>query len=416
MAGVTEASAQELEVGHRRYSHEEKTDVVVIGAGSTGLFVALDLSLRGASVVVLDSQGIARGTSGRFHGLLHSGARYAVEDSKAAEECAMESATISRMAGHAVFDSGSYFVAFKGDDDAYIDSFRKALKDTDIKSQEVTISSLLEREPKISRDAYCAIAVPDMVIDPFRLLAGAAYMAKSKGATLHLHSKVTGITKSGVVKTSDGLELTGRVIVNSAGPWAAQVASLLGNELGLMPTIGAMLVYRPRLVNVVVNHLRPPSDGDIVLPFYDTNILGTTAQVVEDMDNVTVDDEGLQDLIYEGSKMVPDLKTTAYSRFYYSARPLFQGLDPRGISRDFEIVEDDPLVTILGGKLTTCRLIGEKVSDLVSGKLGLDAPCTTKEIQLEDVLTRTGPFSGTVGEEAYNLGANLSALEREMSS
>ena len=393
-----------------------KTDVVIIGAGSTGTFIALDLSLRGASVAVLDMQGLARGTSGKFHGLLHSGARYAVSDRKAAEECAMESAMISRMARHAVFDSGSYFVAFKGDDDAYIDSFRRALNDAHIRGEEVAVSSLLEREPKISKDAYCAIAVPDMVVDPFRLLAGAAHMAKSRGTTFHLHSKVTGITKSGTVMTSDGLELSGRVVVNSAGPWAGQVASLLGNELGLMPTIGTMLVYRPRLVNVVVNHLRPPSDGDIVLPFYNTNILGTTAQVVENMDNVTVDDEGLQDLIYEGSKMVPDLKTTGYSRFYYSARPLFQGLNPREISRDFEIVDDNPLVTVLGGKLTTCRLIAEKVSDLVSSKLGLDAPCTTRGIQLEDVLMRSGPFSGTVGEEAYNLGANLSALEREISS
>jgi glycerol-3-phosphate dehydrogenase len=320
------------------------------------------------------------------------------------------------MARHAVFDSGSYYVAFEGDDDTYVDSFRRALRDTNIKGEEVTVSSLLQREPKISKDAYCAIAVPDMVVDPFRLLASVAHMAKSRGATFHLHSEVTGITKSGIVKTSDGLELTGRVIVNSAGPWAAQVASFFGSELGLMPTIGAMLVYRPRLVNVVVNHLRPPSDGDIVLPFYDTNILGTTAQVVEDMDNITVDDESLQDLIYEGSKMVPDLKTIPYSRFYYSARPLFQGLNPRKVSRDFEIIEDDPLVTVLGGKLTTCRLIAEKVSDLVSSKLGLDAPCTTKGIQLEDVLMRSGPFSGTVGEEAYNLGANLSALEREISS
>jgi len=393
-----------------------KTDVVVIGAGSTGTFIALDLSLRGASVVVLDMQGLARGTTGKFHGLLHSGARYAVSDRKAAEECAQESALISRMARHAVFDSRSYFVAFKGDDDAYVDGFRRALNDTHIRGEEVAVSSLLEREPKISKDAYCAIAVPDMVVDPFRLLAGAAHMAKSRGAAFHLHSKVTGIAKSGTVKTSDGLELSGRVVVNSAGPWAGQVASLLGNELGLMPTIGMMLVYRPRLVNVVVNHLRPPSDGDIVLPFYDTNILGTTAQIVEDMDNVTVDDEGLQDLIYEGSKMVPALKTTRYSRFYYSARPLFQGLNPREISRDFEIVDEDPLVTVLGGKLTTCRLIAEKVSDLVSNKLGLDAPCTTRGIQLEDVLMRTGPFSGTVGEEAYNLGANLSALEREISS
>ncbi len=392
------------------------TDVVIIGAGATGLFVALDLSLRGAHVVVLDRQGIARGTSGRFHGLLHSGARYAVGDRKAAEECVAESALISRMAKHAVFDSGSYFVAFTGDDDAYIDSFRTALKKANINSEEATVSNLLQREPKINKDAYCAIAVPDKVIDPFRFLASVAYMAKNKGAMFHLHSEATEISKSGIVKTDDGLELTGKVVINSAGPWAGEVASLFGNELDLMPTIGLMLVYSPRLVNVVVNHLRPPSDGDIVLPFYNTNILGTTAQVVEDINKIMVNDEDLQDLIYEGSKMIPDLRKMEYARSYYSARPLFEGSNPREVSRDFEIVDNDPFVTILGGKLTTCRLIAEKVSDLVSKKLGLDATCSTKRIQLEDVLLHSGPFSGTVGEEVYNLGANFSALERDISS
>ena len=393
-----------------------KVDVVVIGAGATGLFTALDLTLRGAKVVVADKQGISRGTSGRFHGLLHSGARYAVGDKAAAKECSEESTILARVAPHAIFDHDSYFVAFKGDDDSYVGRFREALDHTGIEHRDEDVSDLLRREPGINRDAYCAIAVPDRVADPFKLLASVAHMAKQKGAKFLLYRDVTELDASGNVSMKGGEEVSGTVIVNAAGPWAGLVASLGGIELGIMPTIGVMLVYRPRLSNVVLNHLRPPSDGDIILPFYDTSILGTTAQVVEDFDDVTIEDTDLRDLVYEGSKMLPDLADKAYSRYYYSARPLQKGLNPREVSRDFQIVEKDNLVTVLGGKLTTSRLIAEKVSDLVAKKIGFGSPCTTKEIMLHDVLQKGGSFAGTIAEEMYNLGPNLISLERELDS
>ena len=60
-------------------------DVAVIGGGVTGCGVAWDLALRGLSVVLLERGGLGSGTSGRFHGLVHSGARYAVSDPVAAD-------------------------------------------------------------------------------------------------------------------------------------------------------------------------------------------------------------------------------------------------------------------------------------------------------------------------------------------
>ena len=63
------------------------TEVLVIGGGATGAGVAWDAALRGFDVVLVDRADLAEGTSGRFHGLLHSGGRYAVKDPRAAEEC-----------------------------------------------------------------------------------------------------------------------------------------------------------------------------------------------------------------------------------------------------------------------------------------------------------------------------------------
>ena len=57
-----------------------ETDVVVVGGGVTGVAVLRDLALRGVHAVLVERFDLGTGTSGRWHGLLHSGARYAVRD------------------------------------------------------------------------------------------------------------------------------------------------------------------------------------------------------------------------------------------------------------------------------------------------------------------------------------------------
>ncbi len=65
-----------------------QADVIVIGGGATGCGIAWDLGLRGLRVVLVERGGLGAGTTGRYHGLLHSGARYAVTDPVPAAECA----------------------------------------------------------------------------------------------------------------------------------------------------------------------------------------------------------------------------------------------------------------------------------------------------------------------------------------
>ena len=69
-----------------------ETEVLVIGGGATGAGVARDCALRGFDAVLVERGDLADGTTGRFHGLLHSGGRYVVKDPVAAEECVDENA------------------------------------------------------------------------------------------------------------------------------------------------------------------------------------------------------------------------------------------------------------------------------------------------------------------------------------
>ena len=65
-------------------------DIIIIGGGATGAGTARDCSLRGMRVLLVERFDFAAGATGRNHGLLHSGARYAVTDRESAAECIKE--------------------------------------------------------------------------------------------------------------------------------------------------------------------------------------------------------------------------------------------------------------------------------------------------------------------------------------
>ena len=90
--------------------------------------------------------------------------------------------------------------------------------------------------------------------------------------------------------------------------------------------------------------------------------------------------------------MFPLLRTLGFRRTYASVRPLLQlgegnEDDARKVSRTYDIFDHEQdgvhgLLTVAGGKLTTCRLMGEQIADMAAGKLGVKQPSRTKEIQL----------------------------------
>lgn len=57
-----------------------ETEVLVIGGGATGAGVIADLALRGFKCALVEKRDLTHGTTGRYHGLLHSGGRYVVKD------------------------------------------------------------------------------------------------------------------------------------------------------------------------------------------------------------------------------------------------------------------------------------------------------------------------------------------------
>ena len=377
----------------------EKTDVLVIGGGATGTGVLRDLALRGVSAILVEQQDLANGTTSRFHGLLHSGARYAVNDHESARECQQENTILKQIARCCVDDTGGLFVLLPGDDPGYANDWVDACRRAGIAAAEITVHEALDLEPDLNPGLVRAFHVPDASIDGFRLVWANVDSAAKYGASAYTYTRVDRImVRNGMVswaevtdlRTGEQRQIECRLIVNAAGVWAGRVARLAGCCLNVLASKGSLLVFNHRITNRVVNRLRRPGDGDIIVPQDTVAILGTTSVPVTEPEHMASSRAEIDQLLRQGRELVPDLDERRVLRSFAGARPLYQESTPEGrartdgreVSRQFALVDHasqgvSGLITVVGGKLTTYRLMAEQATDLVCAKLGHDASCRT---------------------------------------
>ncbi len=92
------------------------SEVIIIGGGATGAGIARDCARRGLRTLLIERHDIATGATGRNHGLLHSGARYAVTDNESARECISENRILRRIARHCIEPTNGLFITLPEDD------------------------------------------------------------------------------------------------------------------------------------------------------------------------------------------------------------------------------------------------------------------------------------------------------------
>lgn len=369
-------------------------DVLVIGGGATGGGIAWDLALRGVRVILIDMGDLATGTSGRYHGLLHSGARYAVRDGESAKECIEENLIMRKVAPEAVEETGGYFVLCPGDDESYVDKWLKGCADAGIPTREVRLSEALRREKILNPRLEAVYEVPDGSCDSWDLLhglqSGARATGKAQFLTYHrldaFHKEDNRIVGARLtnLRTGETVDVFCAVAINAAGPWAAQIGELAGARFGMRLSRGAMLAFNIRWVNTVINKLRAPGDGDIFVPVGTVSVIGTTSVSTDDPGDARVERWEVERVLDEAEAMTPGISRARILRAWGGVRPLYDpGGDGRGAKRTFTVLnhaETDGvqgLISILGGKLTTYRLMAEKASDVACALLGVNTACST---------------------------------------
>ncbi|WP_135363300.1 anaerobic glycerol-3-phosphate dehydrogenase subunit GlpA [Halosimplex halophilum] len=385
--------------------------IAVLGGGSTGSGVARDLAMRGFDVTLVEQGNLTHGTTGRMHGLLHSGGRYAVSDQSSARECIEENRVLRDIAAHCVEETGGLFVKRPEDSEAYFREKLAGCEACGIPAEVLSGREARAMEPHLAEDIDRAIHVPDGAVDPFRLVVANAASAVEHGARVETHSEVTDLlVEDGEVvgvevehASGPGLRVHGTEggreeiradhVVNATGAWAGQIGDMAGVDIEVRPSKGVMTIMNVRQVDTVINRCRPKGDADIVVPHETTAILGTTDEEVDDPEDYPEEQWEVDMMIDTLSELIPMLEEARTIRSFWGVRPLYEppdvgSEDPTDITRDFFLLDHDDrddlpgMTSIVGGKFTTYRMMAEQIADHVCDRFGVEAACRTADVPL----------------------------------
>ena len=402
------------------------TETLVIGGGATGVGALRDAARRGFRAVLVEKGDLGAGTTGRFHGLLHSGGRYVVKDPVSAREGIEENRVLRRIAADCVEDTGGFYVATPWDDPAYGDKFLEGCREAGIPVEEISPAEALRREPRLNPRISRVFEVPDAAIDSWKTLWANARDAQAHGAAVLTYHRVQRLLLEGSrvagavvqnVRTGEEFTVASDFVVNASGAWAGQIAAMAGLKVTVLAGKGVMIAANHRLVNTVVNRLKMPADGDILVPIRTVSVIGTTDVRVPDPDRYEMEDEEIRFMLAEADKLVPGFSGVRQLRAWAGVRPLYQEenrpgevADTRDVSRTYALLDHPArdgvqgFITITGGKFTTYRQMAEVTLDAVCRHLGVERPTDTA----------TAPLPDSEAGQYYWLGSRLAKREKTM--
>jgi len=400
------------------------TDILVIGGGSTGTGVAWDAALRGFRVVLVEKRDLTHGTTGRYHGLLHSGGRYAVKDPQSAIECIEENRILRRTHTHCIEDTSGFFVVTPEDEGDFPDRFKAGCAKVGIPCEEVPVKAALRREPLLNPRISRVFEVPDGSADSFLAAHVTAQAAQQAGAQILTYHEVIGLLTEGSegarrvsgarvrnMVSDEEVQIDAALTINASGAWAGKLAALADIPVRVIPGKGVMVAVNHRLVNTVINRCKMPADGDILVPVHTVAIIGTTDERVADPEMLSIEPWEVELMLAEGEKLVPGFSHARILRAWAGVRPLYQegyAGDSRDATRALALLDHQQrdgvagFLTITGGKWTTFRLMAEKTVDKACIQLGVERACRTADT----------PVPG-VEQGHYWLGHRLHEVEEE---
>jgi glycerol-3-phosphate dehydrogenase len=401
-----------------------QTEILVIGGGSTGTGVAWDAALRGFKVVLVEKRDLTHGTTGRYHGLLHSGGRYVVKDPRSAEECIQENRILRQTHTHCIEETGGFFVVTPDDEGEYPDRFVAACAQTRIPCTELSIAAARKEEPLLNPRISRVFQVPDAAADSFLATHATAQAARQAGATILVYHEVIDLLLEGsegdrrvtgarVREMTSGEEIVihADMVINASGAWAGRIAQFAGVEVKIIPGKGVMLAMNHRIINTVLNRCKMPADGDIIVPIHTVAVIGTTDERVADPERLAIEPWEVALMLAEGEKLVPGISQARVLRAWAGVRPLYQegfSGESRDVTRALTLLDHrrrdgvSGFLTITGGKWTTFRLMAETTVDKACEQLGTHRPCLTASTRVPGI-----------EQGHYWLGHRLDEIEEE---
>jgi len=428
-------------------------DLVVIGGGVNGTGIARDAAMRGHRTLLVEKRDFAAGSSGANSGMIHGGLRYLQYDRRVTELSCIDSGYIQRIAPHLLFRIPFLFpihaerpdrptvkerlwgYAVRVVLDLYdvYQPYKRGKPSTRLSAQEA-----YALEPSLRRDLIAAISFDEWGIDPFRLCAANALSARRHGADLATYTEVIDFLRGeggrveGVVlkdRQSGRIEpVRARIVFNAAGPWAPKVARLAGVELRIRGGKGVHLTLDRRVSNYAI--LCQAADGRevFVMPHGQTSVIGTTDDdFYGDPDDIRIHEDEVRYLWEAIERSIPSLGFARILRAWAGIRPTAWdwGKPEDDLSREHVIYDHrlqgaPGLLSMVGGKLASYRIMAEEAVDVIEDRLGVPRrPCRTHLEPLPggesypDVAALAREYripETTVARIAYRHGANAVAI------
>jgi len=374
-------------------------DVVVIGGGITGAGIAREGVMRGLRVGLVEMQDFAAGTSSRSSKLAHGGIRYLAYGDMDLVKDATRERNWMRHHCTTVRPIPFLFVAWEGGK-YKIRDIKGATKIYDFlsdKNQEyknykqhqlISAEEVIEAEPEIRREGNNGgVIYYDNNVDDARLTMETLKEAVIRGADVVNYcevidyimedGKINGI-KCKDVENNREFIVKGKLIVNATGIWTDQLLNDYPEDVPkplIRPTKGVHLVYRRKDVkNKLATIITSITDNRsfFVLPREDFTIIGTTDTDYEgDLANPYCNKDDADYLVKSVKHYFPtaELDYDNLLATYAGIRPLVRekGKSESEVSRKHVIFfNDNGLLTISGGKLTTWRKMAEDLFEEVA--------------------------------------------------
>ncbi len=394
-------------------------DVCVIGAGASGAGVALDATLRGLSVCLIDRGDFVSETSAKSTKLIHGGVRYLEQafknldfgQLKQVRHGLAERKFLLANGSHVSKPLGIITPVFSLFEAVYYTIGLKiygwfAKKDHLPAARWVSKKETHLLAPNISEKIHSAVMYFDGQLDDARFAFALSQTAHQQGVVSANYVEVSdfGFNNKGKIETAyckdliddQTFKIRSKIFINCTGPFADDLR-LKANpkeEKRITPAKGVHIVVPRRFFDSERAMLIPKTkDGRLIfmIPFGSSVMVGTTDTKYDDLEKEPVleldEVEFLLDTVKDYLREIPT--KADISSGFGGLRPLISAKsknpnETKSLLRDHEVEYDEEsgLLSLLGGKWTTYRLMAEDMVNKVCELLLIDKSSNTHEFKL----------------------------------
>jgi glycerol-3-phosphate dehydrogenase len=391
----------------------EEFDVCIIGGGASGAGCALDATLRGLKVALIEKEDFAAETSSKSTKLIHGGVRYLEQAFKNFDFAQLKQVKHGLEERHTVLANAPHLArplalmtpVFSWIEGAYF-SIGLALygwfakNDSLPKSKWLSKKQMVERIPTLAKNIHSAVMYYDGQLDDARYCLAIAHSAEEAGAAIANHAQVIDFKyntdktlASTTVKdtiNNTTFQVKAKAFINCTGA-TADTIRLMANpsvKRRIRPSKGVHIILPYNVLNSNSALLIPKTpDGRVVfaLPFEGELMVGTTDDDYKEINEEPILNEQEIDYILETLEpyMAQKVEKSQVKAGFGGLRPLIVADDrasTKSLVRDHEVEIDEKskLISLLGGKWTTYRLMAKDTIDETEQILrGSVSACTT---------------------------------------